>query len=267
MASLQPKPASRQNDCGEQWHAGQVLDALTRAGFPHDAYCMLAVTMCDLYPREEWNFVYGLARLTGRVGVFSFIRHEPIQGARPDSWPEGELLYRSTKTMLHEIGHMFGLRHCTWYNCLMRGSNGEYAEHQKNYLHLCPKCLRKLHWSIGFDIPVHYASLLDHFQAYEATNDGFKKDCEFLRNRLAALQDVPAGATAKASLAAASDKHVAGAPVDPRPHSQAAPHLPRIERGRGSASRRVASEAGRSLVKRIPGTTIVASTARSHDVA
>jgi len=189
-----PPVQSRMNSYGLQWHAGQVLDRLAARGMPSDAYCMLAVTMCDLYPREEWNFVYGLARLFARVGIFSFVRHTPFQQA-DEAWLGAQLLHRATKTMLHEIGHMFGMKHCTWYNCLMRGSNGEEVEHQKNCLHLCPVCLRKLHWSVGFDIRSQYASLLELYETYEVANECFGRDCDFLRRRLSALGDLPEGAT------------------------------------------------------------------------
>lgn len=201
MKLLSPRPKSRQGSFGMQWHAAEVLDALARSAVPRDAFCTLAVTMCDLYPREEWNFVYGLARLSGRVGVFSFARHTPSPSL-PEPFREGRMLHQSMKTMLHEIGHMFGLRHCTWFNCLMRGSNGAEVEHQPNYLHLCPVCLRKLHSSIGFDVPSTYANLLKLFEGYEAVSADFRVDCDFLRKRLAALQDLPQGASRDAKAAA-----------------------------------------------------------------
>lgn len=188
MSKLKPAPKHRENSYGTQYHAGQVLEALQQQRLPSDAYCMLAVTMCDLYPREEWNFVYGLAKLTARVGVFSFIRHAPMGGFAASR--EANMLHASMKTMLHEIGHMFGMKHCTWFNCLMRGSNGASVEHQPNYLHLCPVCLHKLQWSTGLDIQTHYTQLLDLFQTYEEASLGFKRDCNFLRGRLSALEDV-----------------------------------------------------------------------------
>ena len=40
-----------------------------------DTYCILAVTNNDLYPRDSWNFVFGLADMEERCGVFSFARH------------------------------------------------------------------------------------------------------------------------------------------------------------------------------------------------
>jgi len=189
MERLTPRPSNRDGPFGKQWHAGQVLDALIRKGLPKDAYGVMAMTMCDLYPKPEWNFVYGLARLQQRVGVFSFVRHTPSQRARRD-YLGAQLLHRALKTLLHEIGHMFGLKHCTWYNCLMRGNNGEGVESQLNYLHLCPVCLRKLHWNIGFDIPTRYARLLDIFQTYEAMHPDFTRDCTFLQQRVKELKNI-----------------------------------------------------------------------------
>lgn len=197
MERLKPLPDSRKGPYGKQWHAGQVLEAMTRQGVPNDAYGVMAVTMCDLYPKPEWNFVYGLARLRDRVGVFSFVRHTPQGG--PVAWREAQMLHRSLKTLLHEIGHMFGLKHCTWYNCLMRGSNGEGVENQLNYLHLCPVCLRKLHWNIGFDIPTCYAGLLDIYQMY-SKHENFSRDCEFLQLRLQALHEITPALTLTSDL-------------------------------------------------------------------
>merc|ERR1719161_131411 len=195
MQRLQPRPDSRDGPYGKQWHAAHVLDAIIRKGPPKDAYGVMAVTMCDLYPRPEWNFVYGLARLQQRVGVFSFVRHTPAGRSRSPEYRGAQLLHRALKTLIHEIGHMFGLKHCTWYNCLMRGSNGGGVEHQMTNLHLCPVCLRKLHWNIGFDIPSQYARFLDLLKVYAAIHPGFLRDCEFLQRRLEALRDVPPEAT------------------------------------------------------------------------
>jgi len=206
MSSLSPLPQSRKNDYGTQWNASQVLDAL-RGKLPSDAYCMLAVTMWDLYPRDEWNFVYGLANLSSRVGVFSFVRHTPDSRSSVEQ-QAAHMLHRSMKTMLHEIGHMFGMRHCTWFNCLMRGSNGEGVEHQRNHLHLCPVCLRKLHWNLGFDIPRRYQKLLELYSKFGADSNEFRPELEFLQRRLEALQELPAGSTRMPELASWGSRKV-----------------------------------------------------------
>ena len=44
---------------------------------PSDAFCVSAITLCDLYPRDEWNFVFGLASHVKQVGVYSLARYSP----------------------------------------------------------------------------------------------------------------------------------------------------------------------------------------------
>jgi archaemetzincin len=58
-----------------QYHAGQILKNL-QPKLPADAFCMIAVCLTDLYPRDEWNFVFGLASIKDRTGVFSFARYD-----------------------------------------------------------------------------------------------------------------------------------------------------------------------------------------------
>ena len=60
--------------------------------------------------------------------------------------------------MTHELGHMFGLAHCTAYRCLMNGSNS-LPETDAAPLHLCPVCLRKLQSAVGFEPAARYAAL------------------------------------------------------------------------------------------------------------
>jgi hypothetical protein len=47
---------------------------LLKNELPADAFCMLALTMEDLYPEPSWNFVFGQASPQERVGIFSFAR-------------------------------------------------------------------------------------------------------------------------------------------------------------------------------------------------
>ena len=41
-----------------------------------DAFCTVFVLMSDIYSREDWNFVYGLASLHDKCGCFSFARYD-----------------------------------------------------------------------------------------------------------------------------------------------------------------------------------------------
>ena len=103
-------------------------------------------------PQPSWNFVFGQASIRDRVGVYSFARYDPaFYGEARTSGYEVLLFRRSCKVLAHETSHMFGLTHCTFFNCLMNGSN-HLAESDRRPLHLCPVCLRKLQWSVGFDV-------------------------------------------------------------------------------------------------------------------
>lgn len=164
-----------------QLHAGDLLRFLAKRK-PKDAFCIVGITMIDLYPKESWNFVFGQASLTEGMGVFSFARYDDNfyrhnyagrlkKGSKPK--PEdysvfsnyyippitSTLLLRSCKVVSHEIGHIFGLKHCQWLHCVMQGSN-HLEESDRRPLTLCPICLRKLQSSIGFKIADRYKALL-----------------------------------------------------------------------------------------------------------
>jgi archaemetzincin len=118
---------------------------------PDDAFGLVAVTTEDLYPDPSWNFVFGMASLKERVGVQSFARQDPafFGEPRPASW-QMVARRRATWTLVHEISHMFGLTHCTYWRCVVAGSNHQ-DEADRSPLHVCPVCLRKLHSAIKFD--------------------------------------------------------------------------------------------------------------------
>ncbi len=59
----------------KQYHAGDILYELRKI-VPENAFCMIGVAVTDLYPRDSWNFVFGLASLADRSGVFSFARYD-----------------------------------------------------------------------------------------------------------------------------------------------------------------------------------------------
>ena len=141
---------------------GDILDFLKKK-LPDDAFCLLAITLEDLYPEPSWNFVFGQASLRGRVGVYSFVRYDPaFYGKKGEKDAEKLILRRSLQVLAHETGHMFALLHCIHFNCLMNGSN-YLEEGDRRPLHLCPVCLRKLQSSVDFDVVERYKKLLDFY--------------------------------------------------------------------------------------------------------
>lgn len=128
---------------------------------PKDAYCVMGITLQDLYPGPSWNYVYGWATYRARVGIFSFLRwdHEFGVGHTPEiDWRQ--ILYPSIRTMVHEIGHMFGVTHCVYNRCLMNGYNN-IEENYLNPLEFCPICFRKIHSNLQFNRQSRYEKLIE----------------------------------------------------------------------------------------------------------
>lgn len=88
---------------------------------PRDAYRVLGITGCDLYV-PALSFVFGQAQLGGPAALVSYARLRPEFYGLP---PGPELLMeRTAKTVLHEMGHTFGLTHCADPRCAMALATG-----------------------------------------------------------------------------------------------------------------------------------------------
>ena len=105
----------------EQEHSARLTPQV-----PADAYCVLGLTMEDIWSRDL-VFVFGLASLAARVGVFSFVRLDPawfrssvqitddlrvVHSKSTEREPgDVEVMFaRALWTLAHECGHMFGIR-------------------------------------------------------------------------------------------------------------------------------------------------------------
>ncbi|MCW1915008.1 archaemetzincin [Luteolibacter sp. GHJ8] len=166
----------------KQWKSTDILDWL-KAKLPADGYAMIAVTMTDLYPEEAWNFVFGQASLRERTGVFSFARYHPSwDGGEADEGTRNLVLRRAAKILTHEMGHMFGIRHCVHYECNMNGAN-HLEEADSTPMELCPVCLRKLYHAVRFD-PLERYGLLDRFHA----KHGMEAESKWIKERVAAIE-------------------------------------------------------------------------------
>jgi archaemetzincin len=101
-----------------QYYSTSILQRMEWAVDP-DAR-VLGVTAGDLYV-PVLTFVFGEAQLDGNCAVVSTARlHEEFYGlpARPDLLRE-----RLLKEAAHELGHTFGLRHCSDWRCVMASSH------------------------------------------------------------------------------------------------------------------------------------------------
>lgn len=133
-----------------------------------------------------------------QAGIFSFYRYSPEFNGDDVSTPEEAenlMLYRACKVMTHEIGHMFGIRHCIYYECGMNGCNHIY-ESQTRPLYYCAICFRKLQHAVGFDVCERYRAMVAVCEEFGGL---FLKDGEWFAQRLADLEErfanLQAGAT------------------------------------------------------------------------
>jgi len=146
---------------------------------PEDALAFLGVTTQDIYPDEKWNFVFGEAFLERRVGLYSLARYLPAFWGEPETPRTRTLaLLRTFKVLAHETAHMFGLKHCIEYRCVVNGSNS-LGEADRQPLHLCPVDLRKLKWNLGFDLTKRYRQLHAFYRSH-----GLTKQAAFVADRL-----------------------------------------------------------------------------------
>ena len=156
-----------------------VLEKLLAPRLPADAAAYISFTASDLWPGEGWNFVFGQASLRDRVGVWSIYRYgDPDDGKRAFD----RTLKRAMKVAVHETGHMFSLRHCTAYECVMGGTNS-LDESDRRPIWLCPECMAKICWATKSDPLERYRRL----QAF-AHEHGFVQEAAFFRRSIAALE-------------------------------------------------------------------------------
>ncbi len=163
------------------WGVKQILtsyvrDEVLKPRLPKDAVAYIAFTTSDLWPGEGWNFVFGEASLSERVGVWSIFRNG-------DPEAEAKLcLLRTVKTATHETGHMFSMQHCTLYECNMCGSNNR-PESDRRPLACCPECVAKLWWITGADPVARYRKLAEFCR-----EQGLASEQEFYEKAIKALE-------------------------------------------------------------------------------
>ena len=163
----------------EQFLAGYILDSVLKKEKPLNRIALMGLTEVDLFPKPEWNFVFGLASYRDKVGVSSIYR---LQDGKLTSENFDLCLSRLLKISSHEIGHMFGLHHCINASCVMNGTNSMY-ETDKNPIRLCSVCQRKLNSCIKYD---NKKRLID-LEKYFKKND-LVPELQLIKKDLAGIQ-------------------------------------------------------------------------------
>lgn len=152
-----PKEMERKNPAERhrQIKSGYFLDKILPEMLPPDAAAFICFTNFDLFPDENWNYVFGQANLKTRVGVWSLWRFGNAEKSADDY---KLFLSRTLKVAMHETGHMFSMQHCTKYECLMSGSN-HLGETDRRPLDVCPECMAKIAWAMNYEPAERYENL------------------------------------------------------------------------------------------------------------
>jgi archaemetzincin len=101
---------------------------------------VVGIAEVDLYvPRL--SFVFGEADALSGTAIISLCRLRPeYYGEVPN---EAISLERATKEIAHEVGHTFGLGHCSNNKCVMHFSNS-LADTDLKEVHFCSMCRPKI---------------------------------------------------------------------------------------------------------------------------
>jgi archaemetzincin len=103
----------------KQYHSTKILKEMLDE-LPADASKMIGVTSPDLFI-PILTFVFGEAQLNGHVAIVSLARlRQEFYGLPPN---QTLLQRRLIKEIKHELGHTFGLVHCSLRECVMSVAN------------------------------------------------------------------------------------------------------------------------------------------------
>lgn len=126
---------------------------------------------------------------------------DATSGVNIDSSTEGRRglwFSRLARTVVHELGHCFGMDHCVYYACNMQGTAG-MAEDVRQPPYLCPVCLSKISHAISGELrsgdeSEKQAYVKERYEALVAVCDQWKHVGLFagygawLRARIASLE-------------------------------------------------------------------------------
>lgn len=184
-----------------------------------DAFAVIGITSSDLYSGDSDLFVAGMAAGGSKVAVLSLARYHPHVKMCPFNWDDysylpgpssysyyednkkrkigastpssfaslstksqSEYIRRAGKLIVHEICHVYGIDHCVYYNCIMNGT-GHLVEDFSAPSHLCPVCLRKLQFRLGFNVEERYERLQRVFEKWD-----LKTESKWIKDRLRTIR-------------------------------------------------------------------------------
>ncbi len=139
---VEPLPRSAYYAPRRRYRADRLLEHLLTFtdGQPPETR-FLGLTRKDISTTKgkhhDWG-IFGLGYTPGRAAVVSSYRLR--RGARDRK----QIRFRVANTALHEVGHMFGLPHCSEARCPMRDAHGSIASTDDSRGQLGPRCQARL---------------------------------------------------------------------------------------------------------------------------
>lgn len=136
-----------------------------------NTFCVLGITSKDL-TAEGMNFIYGVALPSAKVGVVSFKRY----------MQKNNIIFKDAlSVVVHEIGHLIDLTHCTTYKCVMNGSNN-MQDFRSHPLSLCPICTQKFSYAMS-EIGVNFEDRFRKLAAFYKLHD-MKREFDWIQNKI-----------------------------------------------------------------------------------
>ena len=120
-----------------QYLASCILNNLYKKYYEENSL-VLALTSKDIFD-YPYNFLFGLAYYEEKICLVSVYRLK----FNLNSNMENLFYERVIKEVLHEIGHCFGLDHCSNWNCVMHFSNSVKDVDSKGIFY-CESCREKI---------------------------------------------------------------------------------------------------------------------------
>ena len=125
-----------------QYDANELLNMISKNA-PKDAVKVIGMVRVDLYI-PILTYIFGQAKLNGYTGVVSLYRlRNEHYGLKSDY---ELLIHRFSKVIIHELGHAFGLIHCSNTVCVMRSSTyvEDLDQKEKQFCYRCRAELNRI---------------------------------------------------------------------------------------------------------------------------